>query len=64
MKRSKVGLLLAAAAAYGAYRFSKMTPEQKSSLKTKGKNFLNKNLGGFSNLFGKKKATVNGNDYV
>lgn len=64
MARSKVGLLLAAAAAYGAYRYSKMTPEQKNGLRTKGKDFLNKNLGGLNNLFPKKKATMNGNDYL
>ena len=64
MKQSKVGLLLAAAAAYGAYRYSKMTPEQKTNLKTRGKDFLNKNLGDVGSLFGKKKATMNGNDYL
>lgn len=64
MARSKVGLLLAAAAAYGAYKYSKMTPEQKNSLKTKGKDFLSKNFGGVGDLFGKKKATMNGNDYL
>jgi hypothetical protein len=63
MTRSKLGLVLAAAAAYGAYRYNKMTPEQKSSLKTKGKDFLNKNLGDLNNLFGKKKATTNGSDF-
>lgn len=63
MQKSKIGLLLAAAAAYGVYRYSKMTPEQKTNLKTKGKDFLNKNLGDVNNLFGKKKAAMNGNDY-
>ena len=63
MQRSKIGLLIAAAAAYGAYKYSKMTPEQKSTLKTRGKDFLNKNLGDLSNLFGKAKATTNGNGY-
>jgi hypothetical protein len=63
MQRSKIGLLLAAAAAYGVYRYSKLTPEQKSSLKEKGKDFLNKNLGSVNNLFGKKKTAMNGNDY-
>jgi len=41
MNRRALGLL-AAAAAYGAYRYSKMTPEQKTSLKEKGKEYLNK----------------------
>jgi hypothetical protein len=60
----KIGLLLAAAAEYGANRVSRMTPEQKNSLKTKGKDFLNKNLGGLNDLMAKKKATVSGNDYL
>lgn len=57
MFKSKVGLLLAAAAAYGAYRYSKMSPESKNSLKTKGKDFVDKQLGGL-NLFGKKTSTT------
>ena len=61
MQRSKVGLLLAAAAAYGAYKYSRMSSEEKNSLKTKGKDFLNKNLGGLNNLFGKAKTAANGN---
>lgn len=63
MQRSRVGLLLAAAAAYGAYKYSRMSSEQKSSLKTKGKDFLDKNLGGLNNIFAKKKATMNSNGY-
>ena len=63
MANSKVGLLLAAAAAYGAYRYTKMTPEQKSNLKAKGKDFLNKNLGDMNNLFGKTKTATNGNTF-
>ncbi len=61
MQRSKVGLLLAAAAAYGAYRYSRMSAEQKNDLKTKGKDFLNKNMGGLKNWFGKTKATTHAN---
>ncbi len=61
MQRSKVGLLLAAAAAYGAYRYSRMSSEQKANLKTKGKDFLGKNMGGLKNWFNKAKATTNAN---
>jgi hypothetical protein len=65
MLRGKVGLLAAAAAAYGVYRFSKMSPEQKNDLKTRGKSFVDKNLGGLSNLFHKKTAgtATNGNGF-
>lgn len=63
MTRSKLGLVLAAAAAYGAYRYNKMTPEQKKGLTTKGKDFLNKNLGGLNNFFSKKKTTANGSSF-
>lgn len=57
MLKGKLGLLVAAAAAYGAYRYSKMTPEQKRDLKEKGKSFVDKNLGGLNNMFGKKTST-------
>lgn len=63
MIRGKVGLLIAAgAAAYGAYRLSKMTPEQKSNLRTKGKDLFDKS--GIGNLFNRKAATsgTNGNN--
>jgi len=63
MQRSKFGLLAAAAAAYGAYRYSRMTPEQKADMKTRGQDFLNKNLGGLRNLFNKKKVTTNDTGY-
>jgi hypothetical protein len=63
MTRGKLGLLIAAgAAAYGAYRVSKMTPEQKNNLRTKGKDFFDKNLSGLGNLFGRKTANTNGNN--
>ncbi len=60
MLKGKIGLIVAAAAAYGAYKYSKMTPQQKSDLKAKGKDFVDKNLGGLGNIFGKKTAPVNG----
>ena len=55
----RIGVLLAAAAAYGAYRYNKLSAEEKEQLKQRGKDFLNKNLGDFTNLFSKKKTTVN-----
>ena len=61
MQRSKIGMLLAAAAAYGAYKYSRLTPEQKTDLTTRGKDFLNKNLNGVTSLFNKKKATMSSN---
>ena len=42
--RKTLGLLLAAAAAFGIYRYSKMTPQQKKDLKEKGKDFLDKKM--------------------
>ena len=62
MQKSKVGLLLAAAAAYGAFKYSRLSPEQKNDLMTRGKDFMNKNLGGLGNVF-KKKTTMNGSGY-
>lgn len=56
MLRNKTGLLLAGLAAYGYYRYSKMTPEQKNNIIEKGKGILNKNLGGLEGLFGKKST--------
>ena len=61
MQRSKVGLLLAAAAAYGAYRYSRMSPQQKTDIKARGKDFLDKNLGDVKNLFSKAKHTTTSN---
>jgi len=44
-------------------RLTGMTADQKNNLKAKGKDFLDKNLGGFGNLFGKKSSPVNGSGY-
>jgi len=62
MQRKVLGLLLAAAA-YGYYRYSKMTPEQKNDLRRKGKNFVDKNLGDLGNVFGKTPAMNKANSY-
>jgi hypothetical protein len=64
MQRKLLGLLFAAAA-YGIYKYTKMTPEEKSDLKKRGKEFLSKGLG-FEDMNGKKPSTVavnQSNDY-
>ena len=55
-------LLLLGAAAFGAYKYSKMSEQQKRDLMSKGKKLVNDNLGGLGNVFGKKgtPSTVNG----
>ena len=63
MQRKGLGLLLAAAAAYGVYRYSKMTPEQKTQLREKGKRFMNDNLGGLGRIFRRKTDTAPGTGY-
>lgn len=60
MQKKGLGLLIAAAAAYGYYRFSKMTPEQKKAWKEKGMKFIDENFG-MGNLFGKKAAAPGNN---
>lgn len=59
----RIGALLAAAAAYGAYRYNKLSADEKAQVKQRGKDFLNKNLGDVTSLFGKKKTTMNGNGF-
>ena len=50
-----LSLIVAAAAAYGIYKYSKISTEQKNNLKVKGREFLDKKMG-LGNLFGKKQA--------
>lgn len=55
MARGGLGsLLLAGAAAFGLYKYSKMTEEQKQQLKEKGKKLVDENLGGLKNMIGGK----------
>jgi hypothetical protein len=51
-KPSITSLLLLGAAAFGAYKYSKLTDEQKQGLKDKGKKFFDDNLGSLKNIFG------------
>jgi len=53
MEKKGLGILIAAAAAYGIYRLYKMTPEEKELLKEKGRKFWEENIG-FGNMFSKK----------
>lgn len=65
MQRKLLGLLFAAAA-YGVYKYTRMTPEEKGDLKKRGKEFLDKNLGDVGNMLGKKPVTApvnQSNDY-
>lgn len=55
MQKKAIGLLLAAAAAYGYYRYSKMTPDQKKRMMSKGKELLNDNFGGIGDFFSSAK---------
>ena len=50
-------LLLLGAAAFGAYKYSKMSDQQKKDLLDKGKKMVNDNLGGLGNMFGRKTIT-------
>jgi hypothetical protein len=52
-KKTSLGsLLLAGAAAYGIYKLSKMSSEQRTDLLNKGKKLVSDNLGGLKNGFG------------
>jgi hypothetical protein len=53
MQGKSLSLILAAAAAYGLYKYSKLSTREKDNLKMKGKDFLNKNLNGLSRLLAK-----------
>jgi hypothetical protein len=54
MKKT-LGLALLAAAAYGYYKYSKLTPTEKENLKMRGKDLLDKKLG-LGNLFNNKQT--------
>lgn len=56
MQRKLLGLLFAAAA-YGIYKYTKMTPEEKENLKRKGGDML-KDLSGMRRSADNKMAAV------
>ena len=62
MQKRGMGLLLAGLAAYGYYKYSKMSAEEKRNLMDKGKKIVEDNFGSLGNLFG-KKATPTTNGY-
>ncbi|HKC35976.1 MAG TPA: hypothetical protein VKB95_07935 [Chitinophagaceae bacterium] len=56
MQRKLLSLLFAAAA-YGIYKYARMTPEEKQELKQKGRDFL-KDLNGIGNHTADKKVAA------
>lgn len=58
-------LLLAGLAAFGYYKYSKMSDQEKQGLKDKGKKFVDENLGGLKGMFGGRGAesVTNPNQY-
>ncbi len=63
-KPSLGSLLLLGAAAFGAYKYSKMTDQQKNDLVAKGKRLVDENLGGLKTALGKKTNPVSVNGTV
>ena len=62
MQNKSIGVLLVAAAAYGLYKYKKMSAEEKRELMAKGRDFMDRKLG-LGNLFGKKNASSAPNAY-
>lgn len=58
MAKKGLGLLLAAAAAYGYYRYRKLSPEQKAKLKASGKKIINGDFEPLTDLFSEKKQNT------
>ena len=58
-KKTSLGsLLLAGAAAYGLYKVSKMSSQERNDLLNKGKKLVSDNLGGLKNTFGKNGSSA------
>ncbi|MER3463582.1 MAG: hypothetical protein C4329_03320 [Chitinophagaceae bacterium] len=56
-KGSIIGLVLGGVAAYGYYRYSKMSDQGKKELMNKGQKFFDDNLGSLKNMFGSNGTT-------
>ena len=57
-KRPGLGsLILAGAAAYGLYKVSKMSPQERNDLVNKGKKLVSDNLGSLKNTLGRHGST-------
>lgn len=55
MKKPAIGsLLLLGAAAFGVYKYTQMSDQEKKDLVNKGKKLVDENLGSVGKLFGKK----------
>ena len=51
-------LLLAGLAAFGYYKYTQMSENEKRNLKEKGKKFVDENLSGLKNMVGSGKPTT------
>lgn len=61
IRRSSMGgLLLAGLAAFGAYKYSKLSEDEKRRLLDRGKKLVNDNLGNLKNSFGNQRANTEG----
>ena len=64
MTRNRGGigtLLLAGLAAFGLYKYSKMSEDEKRNLKEKGKKLVDENLNNLKNVFGNQSASNTSN---
>ena len=59
-KGSVIGLVLGGLAAYGYYRYSKMSDQEKKDLMDKGRKFFDENLGNLKNMFGANGSASQG----
>lgn len=60
-KTSLSGLLLAGAAAYGIYKLSKLSTEERSDLLNKGKKLVSDNIPGLKKVLGGNGSTYMSN---